>query len=384
MIVSLSFISLGILYFTYKKELIVVVIFSSIILQYHVRYFLYLYLDFANFALVYGDRYGENLDDINSYLDILLTHLVITFLILYNLKKKNTHIEFINFKITGGSKLNFIIMSLLLLYISIDFRFINQLGEENFSTITQSFMNALLCFSGLYFKGKNVIRSPVFHLLLASCIFMGFRSLLFTLFLSIFIAKRSKLDVKFIVTILIFVSAIVGATALRGGAATSLFTTLFSIATSHYDSWSYLVISFDISTINKVENLQHWLIAFVSLLPGAKRLFGIETYGHYLNKEYASEWFELVNTILPAGLVGEAISLGFWVPFIFLPFVVFIYFVAGDYAKRNDLPFYTLFVIGSFFLIESTITNLGGFIKIAILIYLIKLAFRARFRPATT
>ena len=105
------------------------------------------------------------------------------------------------------------------------------------------------------------------------------------------------------------------------------------------------------------------------MVPGLSSLFGLQSYGHYLNVEYTSEWYEWASVLLAPGVIGEFWSLGWWVPFFALPLVIIFFELLSQKFSNYGLPYRVVMVSTSIFLLEAPLSNLGQMVKILVMVY---------------
>jgi hypothetical protein len=160
----------------------------------------------------------------------------------------------------------------------------------------------------------------------------------------------------------------------------NLLKLVFLLATSHYDSWSFLVVAFSNDTVSISENYSNWLLSFITLIPGFGGFDGISTYGRYLNLAYVGEWLEHVSVLLSPGIVGEFWSLGRWSAFLGLPVAVIGLDVIFKSLFTCRAPYAVVLMGYALFLLEAPLSNLGQLVKVILVIYVLDQTVFGRWR----
>lgn len=351
------------MFYLYKRQHIhLALIVASILPQYHFRYWLFEVTGFANYVLIYGDTHDVHMGEVNDYLNMLLMSFCAVFFVYVQLVGRKTQSVDSVERLKRSKSYAGLLIGLLLY--SIYFRMFDNVPEESFSTFVLALLMATFAYAGSYAKTP---RERLFVILTGGMIsvLIGFKSVILILFISILLGTQNLQYGKFSLYLIFIVVLMLLASILRGVEA-NIVTALFALATSHYDSWSFLVIAFGERSVDHVENFTNWLASFATLIPGASSYFEIQSYGHFLNFKYTADWFNNTSVLLAPGIIGELWSLGSWLPFLFLPLIVIGYDLLFKAFARSGLPMRTIMLSLSIFLLESPLSNLGQFVKVII------------------
>lgn len=367
MLVSTVALVLLVAYLIIGRQLILSLLVLSVLPQYQFRYWQYLYNGFSNHLVVYSDVYSDSIQNVNLYLDCVLTFMciVIYFYARQEMKKIQCGVGL------GEILRPYAYLALLaaLLGYAIHYRFGGPQDEVNFPTFLMASYAAAFAYAGVYSVSWQ--RAIVaFLLCMVSATLIGFRSLTLIFFTSILLGKLSRL--KALLALGLMLIMLVAASLVRGINETGSNSGLLSLVTSHYDSWSFLVIAFDSGSAGLSENLYGWICSFFSMIPGATRLFNVMSYGHYLNFKYTNEWFSHASVLLAPGIIGELWSLNIFAPFLFLPLFIIIYDRLAKSLGNCSQPMYVAMVAGSIFFLEIPLSNSGQLIKTLIMIWVMQ------------